>query len=355
MIQLYSYRIPFRRPFITAGESFDHREGLLMAVQRDNLICYGEIAPLPGFSAETLQDATHQTRRFIDDHRNLLEDGSPVMITQSIEEYDLLASVRYGFDMLVLDMMAKMEQCSISEVLGLEVNSTLRCNGVVGSGSAEAIHGKVSNLVKRGYSTLKFKVGGDHHAELSVIARIRKQYPQIKIRLDANQAWQVDEAISKLSDFAKYHIQYCEQPVIQHDLTGLGKVKEISPILIAADEAADSVSSAKVLIEEDHCDILIIKPMVFGSVNELIVTKTLADTHNKQIVFTTSLESVIGRTMTAELAAGLGTSTLAHGLSTGELLREQVVKQEVTNGDYRSNRGPGLDVEPDLTHHRLIN
>lgn len=323
-------------------------------LQRNNVTAFGEIAPLPGFSTETYSEAESVLMDLMNRHHELFRDGSPLLIKQALNELDLPASVRYGLDMLAIDLMAKLHACTITEILGLNSSDPLRVNGVIGTGSSADMLEQAETQVSAGYSTLKLKVGSDHKKELSLLEQLRKHYPDITIRLDANQAWEADEAIEKLNDFARFDVEYCEQPVSRHDPEGLGRVKGSTMVAVAADEAADSPGSVFELINRDLCDVLIIKPMIFGSVDELIVTKSLADTHNKRIVFTTSLESVVGRTMAAELAAGLGTATMAHGLSTGELLAEKVVQPEVINGVYRTNRGPGIQVEPDLQFHRLL-
>jgi hypothetical protein len=76
--------------------------------------------------------------------------------------------------------------------------------------------------------------------------------------------------------------------------------------------------------------------MLLGSFNKIFETKRLANTHDNEIIFTTSLEGGIGRRITAILASGLGSLKNAHGLATGHLLTADIINREsLSNGIYK--------------------
>ncbi|MDZ7714701.1 MAG: hypothetical protein U5J95_00660 [Balneolaceae bacterium] len=92
--------------------------------------------------------------------------------------------------------------------------------------------------------------------------------------------------------------------------------------------------------------------MVIGAFSKLFATKALVSTHDITTVFTSSLESGIGRMMTATLASGLGAKQTAHGLATGSLLTMDVWDDGtyINNGRFTmpDNIGLGKGHKPDF-------
>ncbi|MDZ7756085.1 enolase C-terminal domain-like protein [Rhodohalobacter sp.] len=158
---------------------------------------------------------------------------------------------------------------------------------------------------KEGYHTLKVKVGQNFEQEHEILTSLRSQFPDLKIRIDANQAWTTDEAIQHLSSLEALDIEYCEQPVKASDTSGLKKVTDSVKINVAADEAVRNKNAAEQLLVDKAADLLIIKPSLMGTFKNIFVTKQLADTHNIEVVFTTAMESAVGRSAISALAAGL--------------------------------------------------
>jgi O-succinylbenzoate synthase len=97
---------------------------------------------------------------------------------------------------------------------------------------------------------------------------------------------------------------------------------------------------------------VIIKPMLLGSFTKIFETNRLANTHDNKTVFTTTLESMLGRTITATLASGLGDAETAHGLNTGRLLAKDLHADfdYIINGNYRL---PAFDEQLEITPQQL--
>ena len=120
-------------------------------------------------------------------------------------------------------------------------------------------------------------------------------------------------------------------------------------------QRAPTARAAQELLELNAVDLLIIKPMMFGSFTDLNVTKKLADSPNTDIIFTTSLENKIGRTITAILASCWGSKNYAHGLSTASLFNEEnSILNEVVDGHFVLNDSPGLGISFDYNNLREI-
>lgn len=349
MLRYFKYRTPFRTPFNTAVRKFSHREGIILVYKENDIQAFGEVAPLPGFSRESLKQVEAV---LINNKKFLLEafkEGNAEQIIQVLDQIHEFPSLSFGLDTLLHDLQAKRRKISLNSLLFNQSSPSVKCNTTVGIKSKSETISVLNDKLSFGFDTVKIKVGTDIDSEREVLEEIRNQFPELKIRIDANQAWSVNEAIQNLQFLSKLDIEYCEQPVNANDIQGLKKVTNHSDIDIAADESLGNKTRVKELIEHQCCDLIILKPALIGLFSTINVTKELAETHNMKVVFTTILDGIIGRTMTAILASGLGSKTYAHGLATGSLLNEQNVHEKIEHGAYHLSNLDGIGASIELT------
>lgn len=354
MLNFYKYQVPFVKPFKTSVGEFRQREGIILIYEDGDVTAFGEVSPLPGFSNESLEQAVAVLQHNKEILSKAFEVGDADEIITVIDSIHRFPSVSFGLDTLNLDLKAKRDSVSLSEYLFDEEYEPVPCNTAIGLGSSSDVISQVQNARDQGFKTFKIKVGNNLNEELSALQQIREVYPDIKIRLDANEAWSKAEAIENLKMFAPLDIEYCEQPVSRTNTSELKDVSTETSIPVAADESARSLTDIRKLLDIDACDLFIIKPSLFGLTDHLNVTKRLLNTHNKEVVVTTAFDGVIGRTMTAILAAGLGSEKHAHGLATGSHLKEPINQQEINNGFFEFPSAPGLGDPVDKTNLTLI-
>ncbi|SMO32919.1 o-succinylbenzoate synthase [Gracilimonas mengyeensis] len=323
MLSFYTYKIPFTKPFRTAGLELHHRKGIILVFrdEENEIEAYGEAAPLPGFSSENLQQVKEVLKLNRDIMNQALMESNGRDILNMLDQIHQLPSLSFGFDTLIHDLEAKREGKPLVNYLFDEEYHHPKVNAVLPIGKTSETIGKAKKLVKEGFQTLKLKVGQDFERERILLQKLREQFPSIKMRIDANGSWSPEEARDNLNALQKLNIEYCEQPLSPdlwpEHLNFSSKVD----VDIAADESIVNASSVVNFAENEIADIFIIKPMLLGSYKKTYVTKENADTHNIKMVFTTLLESGIGRAATAALAGGCGSTNHAHGLLTGPLLQ----------------------------------
>lgn len=354
MLSYYAFKIPFKTPFRISNQVISSRNGILLVFDAGDFKAYGEVAPLPGFSKESLEQVLSV---LIENQKNLesaISNDDAEQLISILDSIHSFPSLSFGLDSLILDLKSRQEGRLISDML-FNSNLSPKVNGAIGVQDVSESVNKADALVSDGINTLKLKVGVDHQQEIKVLKKVREKYPSIKIRIDANQAWKIDDAIKYLKDFEEFDIEYCEQPVSEFDIAGMKKVKGVVKIPIAADEAVRNFQQAKTLIEENACDLLILKPSLFGRINNCIVTKDWANSHNIDVVVTTAFDTIVGRTITAVLASGLGSGKYAHGLATGRFLNEQFkIPQEIHKGTYQLPTEPGISRNIDLSYFKKI-
>lgn len=336
--------------------NFASREGIIITYEKDGLRAYGEVAPLPGFSIDNLIEV----KSVLLSNRNLINDFI------DSENYDELLnelsnshpypSLLFGIDTLIHDLKAKQQKIPFQELLFGKGTNQVLCNTTIGMQTTEEALNQAELKIKEGFRTIKVKVGKDFQKEKEVLYSLRDHYPDIKLRIDANQAWEKGEAVTLLNQLSSLNIEYCEQPVSAENISDLKWVSDRTEIPIAADESLANKDNIIKIFENKSCDLIVIKPALFGSFEEINVTKQLANSHNMVVVFTTTLDGVIGRKVTSVLASGLGSTNFAHGLGTGSFFYESYSSSEhIENGRYLLNEcEPGLGHPIDLVQLKEV-
>lgn len=355
-MDLYRYSISFREPFQISRRSFHRREGLILALRREDRACLGEAAPLPGFSTETVEETEEKLRMMAPALSELFQHSLPeyAALQQLCEEHDAVPSLRFALDTLFYDAYSQREGLPLRECLNSDAVELLAMNATLGLAKPEKLLKQVRKYHREGFDTFKIKVGKHFRTERNLLENLRKQYPEARMRIDANQAWTVEEAVRNLSALQDLEIEYCEQPVDADDLQGLSQVREASPVAIAADEAVRNLASAKQLIQARAADLLILKPMMIGSFHENMEICHLARQQGMRIVMTTLFDAGIGRLATAQLAAAAASPELAHGLATGRLLEGDLWDDRsfIAGNSFNLPGTPGLGSPDDFDPER---
>lgn len=156
------------------------------------------------------------------------------------------------------------------------------------------------------------------------INKVLELYPDTRIRLDANGAFDIEKAL-KLSEYLlkkNINLEYLEQPVATiAEMAELKlKLKQIGDIKIAADESVRKVSDPLAVAQANAADILVLKAAPLGGITNAIA---IAKEAGLPVVVSSALETSIGLSMGAFLAADLN-SPYASGLGTAALLAEDV-------------------------------
>lgn len=333
-LKLFRYNIPFTEPFRTASGVFKNRTGILIQLKKNKITALGEASPLPGFSRESLMQVVDKIQAHKKDIQTYFASSFTLDSTFAfLKKFDSVPSLQFGLFTLSATFLAQQKESSLQQLLFKTDNTSVPVNAVLGAGSRNRLN-MINQFVKNGYNTIKLKVDTNFPAFLNLVENIRSQYPELNIRVDANQSWPLDDAISYLSRLRPYQIEYCEEPLQNPDIKSIQELTEHCSTPIALDESVFQHFTISQSFE--LAPIIICKPMIWGLnyMNDEI--KNLADRFETKLVFTTSLESSIGRLMTAALAAGMGNKTLAHGLDTGQMLANDVWTDEqfIKNGHF---------------------
>jgi L-fuconate dehydratase len=132
--------------------------------------------------------------------------------------------------------------------------------------------------VRKGWRTFKMKVGGDLDDDLRRAAIIREEIgSDSRLMMDANQKWDVDEAIASMKSLARFDPWWIEEPTSPDDVLGHARIRSaIAPVRVATGEHAQNRVIFKQLMQADAIDFCQIDSCRLGGVNEVLGVLLLA-------------------------------------------------------------------------------
>ena len=165
-----------------------------------------------------------------------------------------------GLEMALWDIKSKTCGVPLYELLGGSFRTRVPYSGYLFINTPEENAQKAREYVRQGYTTLKLKVGRDIEQDLEMLNQLRKEVGhRIHIRVDANQAWLVSEAIRNIRKMEKFNISNVEQPVAFDDIDGMYEIRRSVETPIVADESCFTIDDAMQLANRRAADILLIR------------------------------------------------------------------------------------------------
>ena len=334
------FRLPMRHRFEAAHGVQDAREGVLVQlITAEGVIGTGEASPMPSLGHGTVDDVS---RLIAEAGASLLDDSTDV------PDGPGALALRCALDVARLDLRGRIEGRSVASLLGEGGPAEwVQVNAVLGSGEPAEVAEYARAAWVAGYRVLKLKVGARSIDEdVARVAAVREACPDAVLRLDANGAWSSADAVEAVAALAPSRIELLEQPVAASAVEALARVREQSPMRIAADEAVVDAELLAQVLELNAADLVVLKPMMLGGLTAAAEVARRAFERGIGAFVTTTFDSSIGTAAALHFAASLPWDA-AHGLGTGEHLAADVTATTLlaTGGRMALPPGPGLGVE----------
>ena len=162
-----------------------------------------------------------------------------------------------------------------------------------------------ATAIARGYDCLKVKVGADPTLDVARLRAVREVAgADIRLRIDANQAWEPKQAVRILNEMQEQglKLEFVEQPVKAHDIEGLKYVTEHSFVPVLADESVFSPRDAMRVLEQRAADLINIKLMKCGGIYNALKIAAAAEIYGVECMIGCMLEAKISVNAAVELA-----------------------------------------------------
>lgn len=353
-VEVIPYALPFKRPYVTARGVLREREMVLLRVtDADGVVGLGEAVPLSLRGGTALGQVVRELEEWAGD--------------QAFEIEGLSAPARSAVAVARMDLLGR----RAADQGGGE-DEAVQCNATLVAGEPEAVAADAEGWAADGFGTFKLKLGAEsarsvdmrrstrtrESVDVEMVRAVREALgPEVRIRVDANAAWDLEAAKATLSALEPYGVELAEQPV--GTLDEMSELAQATSIPLAADESVSSLGEAEEAAALGACAYTGIKLSKVGGPEEALA---IADVLPAYI--TSALDGPVGIAAAAQVALSLAETGhperlhLAHGLATQRLFAETIaaVECELRDGMLHLPSGPGLGIEIDedaLQAHRI--
>ncbi|MFJ6532878.1 mandelate racemase/muconate lactonizing enzyme family protein [Microbacterium sp. NPDC091662] len=336
---------PLVRPFVTAVRRTDRLDVVLVEVTDvDGRRGYGEAATswrVTGESAQSVAAAVAGPLAEVVLGRDADDSGIAVDIARAVWGN---AAARSAVECAVADLAA--QQRGIP--LALDLTSApspvrLRTDMTLSAGEPSALAAVSEEHVTAGFGCLKIKASAVHDTIAGLRAVRAAVGPDITLRVDANQAWDAETAIRviRTAEDDGVGLELVEQPVAAHDLDALVAVTAAVGTPIMADESVRTAHDVRRIAERGAADLVNLKLAKTGGLAEAFAAAEVARTAGLGVVIGCMMESHVGVTAAAHLAAAVAPEVV-HDLDAALWLRNSPVAGGVALSGDMLELGPGI-------------
>lgn len=337
-LEIAPRRLRLRTPLATAHGTIADRELLdVLVIGADGVAGAGEAAPLPSYDGVSIGDV----RAALEDCRPVLRDaeGLPrATIAAACREAAVLPQAFAAIDLALWDLAGRRAGEPVWRLLGADRAGEVPVNALIAAEDRASAVEQAVAAVQAGYGAVKVKVGiGDDAGRLAAIRA--GVGPDVAIRIDANGAWEVEEALANLRALMPVGIELCEEPV--HGVEDLRAVQEAAELAIAMDETAIAPGA----LDSGACRVVCLKLSRCGGISGLLDAAEHARFAGSEVYVASTLDGPLGIAGALHAAAALGPLRPC-GLATLGAFADLDVDPAlaVRSGAMRVPDGPGLGV-----------
>lgn len=361
-VEVLTAELPFRFAF---GHALAKRRSstnvFVKMTLSDGSVGYGEGVPREYVTGETVDSAVATLR----------ERYVPALLGRAIAGPDAVPALldaitgmaapaggrvvdgaaRCALELALLDAAGRSYGLPVAHWLGLPQSPVVRYSAVIPFSSRRllAVVAVLCRLV--GIRHVKIKVGGDLHHDLQTLRLLRRVLgPRADLRVDANCAWDADEALAAIGQMRRYGISGVEQPLPAEDRDGLRRVTAATAEAIIVDESLRTPEEAADLVARHACDAFNIRVSKCGGLLQSArIARIAADAGLICIVGAQVGESAVLSAAGRHLAAHIG-ARYVEGSAGRLLLKGDISSARVLpgwGGRARPAQGVGLGITVD--------
>ncbi len=316
MIATYhKYILNFKKPSGTSRGIMTEKETWFIILEQNSKKGIGECGLLRGLSCDDRPDYEAKLQ-WVCDNIHLGQD----VLWESLLEF---SSIQFGVEMAFQSLQSENPFLLFPSEFTLGQKS-ITINGLVWMGKPDEMLLQIQEKIAAGFGCIKLKIGAiDFDKEIALLRFIRQNFTpeEIEIRVDANGAFDVINALDKLYQLSEFKLHSIEQPIQKNQTDSMAELCKTTPIPIALDEELIGVFTAQekeALLQKIKPHYIILKPSFVGGLRGTLEWISLAKKHNIGWWITSALESNIGLNAIAQFTF-LQHNLMPQGLGTGAL------------------------------------
>ncbi len=348
--------VPTIRPHKLSVATMNHQTLVLVRIEAsDGIVGWGEGTTIGGLAYG--EESPESIKTNIDTYL------APMLVGQDPREPARLMGqvseriqgnrfARCALETALYDGQARRLRVPLSELFGGRVRDSIPVAWTLASGDTKRDIAEAERVLElRRHNIFKLKIGlRSVKDDVAHVAAIKRALGDMaSVRIDANQAWSVTEAIDGLKRLADAGIDMAEQPIAAHDKRGLQRLTQANILPVMADEALHGPVDAFEVARLGAADIFAVKINQSGGLHGAAQVAAIARGANIDLYGGTMLEGAVGTMASAQLfstfpSLAWGTELFGPLLLTEEILREPLAYR---NFALQIPATPGLGIEID--------
>jgi L-alanine-DL-glutamate epimerase-like enolase superfamily enzyme len=361
-IEPIAISLPMLKPVIMAGEEVRQADNVLVRIETDTgLVGWGEAAAAPVMTGDTLESIVSAVHYLAP----VLRGREPADIEGALVAMEGRMYGNHGakaaIEIALHDLTGRASGKPVHALLGQKQRNSMPLLAVVGGGDFDGDIRDAEKKKAAGFVAYKIKVGIDTAAKDAERTRAicKALGSGLLISADANQGFTTDEAIEYARAVQGSGLDFFEQPVEAHDLTGMAAVAVAAgAIAIGADEGIHSLDDIKRHHEHKAARGVSLKAIKLGGIRAVVAAGRLCESLGMSVNISCKTgESSIACAAALHVAAVI--PNIAWGLTlTHTSLGEDVSAQPLATGkgfaESTDRPGLGVDVDEDrVRRHRV--
>lgn len=357
-LEVHRRTLELAHPMQTAYGTVSKREIVTVALTgADGITGYGEACPLQPYDGVSIARVLRALSRY---EHAIAECGeglappraqmsatatrlatSGVGLIEACRAVDPIPQALAAIDLALWDMAAKREQKPLSMLLAERPARTVRVNATISALERSSASAHAAEAMRAGFECVKVKVGcGD---DAGRVASVRASIgPNVSLRLDANGAWSVEEAVRAIDVLSPAGLELVEEPT--HGIEAIRRVRERVATRVAIDETAAEPGALAAGVADAVC----LKISRCGGISGLLAAAALVRAGGGEVYVASTLDGPLGIAAGLHAAAALASNgpLPACGLATLSMFEGFEQQLAPTAGLIAVPLAAGLGVDP---------
>lgn len=237
--------LPFKHPFTISKGTKTHQPTLVVELEHFGIRGYGEAPAISYYNITTgkMIEDIEAKRPFIE--RFSFNDPGRYWhyLHHLFPQNPFLVC---ALDMAGWDLYGKMKRKKLYELWGLDISRNPVTDFTIG---IDTIENMIAKMEEMPWPVYKIKLGTAYDVE--IITALRKHTPAV-FRIDANAAWEAEEAMNKINIFKDLGVELIEQPLAKDNWEGMKYLFDNSPLPLIADESCVSEQDVQKCLGHFH-------------------------------------------------------------------------------------------------------
>lgn len=343
-LQVERRSLRLAKPMLTSyGQLRDREIALVTMTDADGLQSHGEAAPLHAYDGVGIERVMEALRRYQDvaaaEENDLSSPQEAVKLLEACRQADPLPQALAAIDLALWDRAGRRAGKPIAELLTDEPSSTVPVNATISATDRATAAEEAGKAAADGFRCVKLKVGvGD---DAGRVAAVRASIgPHVDLRLDANGAWEVKEAIEAIDALSPAGLELVEEPT--HGIEAMRKVRDRVSVRVSIDETAAEPGALAAGVSDAVC----LKISRCGGISGLLAAATLVRATGAEVYLASTLDGPLGIAASIQAAAALASRgpVAPCGLATLSMFEGIENQLPVIDGAIAVPSAPGLGV-----------